>query len=38
MFAAIAELEASQITERVMNGKCEKAQQGGSNGRFTPYL
>ena len=37
MFAAIAELEASQITERVMNGKREKAQQGGSNGRFTPF-
>ena len=37
MFAAIAELEASQITERFMNGKREKAQQGGSNGRFTPF-
>ena len=29
MFAAIAELESSQITERVMSGKREKAAQGG---------
>lgn len=36
MFAAIAELEASQITERVMTGKREKAQQGGDNGRYCP--
>jgi len=36
MFAAIAELEASQITERVMSGKREKAAQGGDNGRYTP--
>lgn len=37
MFAAIAELEASQITERVMSGKREKAAQGGDNGRYTPH-
>lgn len=36
MFAAIAELESSQITERVMSGKREKAQQGGNNGRYCP--
>jgi len=36
MFAAIAELEASQITERVMSGKREKAAQGGDNGRYCP--
>jgi len=32
MFAAMAELEASTITERVMSGKQQKASQGGFNG------
>lgn len=36
MFAAIAELEASQITERVMSGKKQKASLGGYNGSFCP--
>ena len=32
MFAAMAELEASTITERVMSGKQHKASKGGFNG------
>lgn len=36
MFAAIAELEASQITERVMSGKRQKASDGGYNGAQCP--
>ena len=32
MFAAMAELEASTITERVMSGKQQKAKKGGYNG------
>lgn len=32
MFSAMAELEASTITERVMSGKVQKAAQGGFNG------
>jgi site-specific DNA recombinase len=36
MFAAMAELEASTITERVMTGKAQKAQQGGYNGSRCP--
>ena len=36
MFAAIAELEASQIAERTMSGRKQKATQGGDNGRYTP--
>lgn len=32
MFAAMAELEASTITERVMSGKAQKASKGGFNG------
>jgi len=36
MFAAIAELEASTITERVMSGKRQKASQGGYNGAYCP--
>lgn len=32
MFAAMAELEASTITERVMSGKQQKASKGGFNG------
>ena len=31
MFAAMAELEASMITERVMSGKQQKASKGGYN-------
>lgn len=37
MFAAMAELEASTITERVMSGKQEKATKGGFNGSSVPY-
>lgn len=37
MFAAMAELEASTITERVMSGKQQKATQGGFNGARIPY-
>lgn len=37
MFAALAELEASTITERVMSGKVQKAQQGGYNGARCPF-
>lgn len=36
MFAAIAELEASTITERVMTGKEQKAKTGGYNGAQCP--
>lgn len=36
MFAAMAELEASTITERVMTGKRQKAQEGGYNGSPAP--
>lgn len=36
MFAAMAELEASMITERVMSGKAQKASQGGYNGARCP--
>lgn len=36
MFAAMAELEASTITERVMSGKAQKAQEGGYNGARCP--
>ena len=36
MFAAMAELEASTITERVMSGKAQKAQEGGYNGAQCP--
>ena len=36
MFAAIAELEASTITERVMSGKSQKATDGGYNGAQCP--
>ena len=37
MFAAIAELEASTITERVMAGKAQKASEGGYNGSQCPF-
>lgn len=37
MFAAMAELEASTITERVMSGKAQKASKGGFNGARIPY-
>ena len=36
MFAAIAELEASTITERMMSGKAQKASEGGYNGSQCP--
>lgn len=36
MFAAMAELEASTITERVMSGKAQKASEGGYNGSQCP--
>lgn len=36
MFAAMAELEASTITERVMSGKAQKASTGGYNGSRCP--
>lgn len=36
MFAAMAELEASTITERVMTGKRQKASEGGYNGSRCP--
>lgn len=36
MFAAMAELEASTITERVMTGKRQKASAGGYNGSRCP--
>jgi site-specific DNA recombinase len=37
MFAAMAELEASTITERVMSGKAQKASKGGFNGAPEAY-
>lgn len=37
MFAAMAELEASTITERLMSGKGQKAKSGGFNGGRIPY-
>ena len=36
MFAAMAEMEASTITERVMTGKAQKASEGGYNGSQCP--
>lgn len=36
MFAAMAELEAATITERVMTGKRQKATEGGYNGSRAP--
>ena len=36
LFAAIAEMEASMITERVMSGKAQKATTGGYNGSRCP--
>ncbi len=36
MFAAMAELEAATITDRVMTGKRQKAQEGGFNGSPAP--
>jgi site-specific DNA recombinase len=36
MSAAMAEFEASTITERVMSGKAQKAQDGGYNGARCP--
>lgn len=36
LFAAMAELEAGTITERVMTGKRQKAQEGGFNGSPAP--
>jgi site-specific DNA recombinase len=36
MFAAMAELEAATITERVMTGKAQKASTGGYNGSRCP--
>jgi site-specific DNA recombinase len=36
MFAAMAELEAATITERVMSGKKQKASVGGYNGARCP--
>ena len=37
MFAAMAELERSTITDRVMSGKRQKATVGGFNGAPAPY-
>lgn len=37
IFAALAELEASMITERVTMGKVENAAKGGYNGAVVPY-
>ena len=37
MFAAMAELEAATIAERVTAGRMQKARQGGWNGGRTPY-
>lgn len=37
MFAALAELEASMITERVIEGKKQKASEGGYNGSANVY-
>lgn len=36
LFAAMAELEAATITDRVMTGKRQKAQEGGYNGSPAP--
>lgn len=36
MFAAMAEMEAATITERVMSGKAQKASDGGYNGAPCP--
>jgi site-specific DNA recombinase len=36
LFAAIAELEAATITERVLTGKAQKASTGGYNGSRVP--
>lgn len=37
MFAALAELEAEQISERTMSGRIEKARQAGFNGSPIPF-
>jgi site-specific DNA recombinase len=37
MFAALAELEAANISDRTMTGRIEKARQGGFNGAPVPF-
>lgn len=37
LFAALAELEAEQISERTMSGRIEKARQAGFNGSPIPF-
>ncbi len=35
--SAVAEIERENIIEQTMNGRREKARQGGWNGGFAPY-
>ena len=37
MLSAVAEIERENIIEQTMNGRREKARQGGWNGGFAPY-
>lgn len=37
VLTAVAEIERENIIEQTMNGRCEKARQGGWNGGFAPY-
>ena len=37
MLSAVAEIERENIIEQTMNGRKEKARQGGWNGGFAPY-
>ena len=37
VLSAVAEIERENIIEQTMNGRREKARQGGWNGGFAPY-
>lgn len=37
VLSAVAEIERENIIEQTMNGRKEKARQGGWNGGFAPY-
>ena len=37
VLSAVAEIERENILEQTMNGRREKARQGGWNGGFAPY-
>ncbi|WP_349239038.1 recombinase family protein [Petroclostridium sp. X23] len=37
VLSAVAEIERENIIEQTLNGRKEKARQGGWNGDFAPY-